>query len=117
MEKVENLPPEFLEFRRLFNQENFFEAHEALELLWREEKKNPSVRPPENPVDFYHGFIQIAAAFVHIQRGTPEGAKKLLETASHYLAPYPSFYCGVHPLAFLTAAKKCVISKGPFPKF
>ena len=73
-------PAEYLEFISLFNRGKFFEAHEVLELLWRREKGGER--------DFYHGLIQIAAAFVHIQKGTPEGGKKLLVTATQYLEKY-----------------------------
>lgn len=49
-------PAEYLEFINLFNREKFFEAHEILELRWRQDKGEAR--------DYYHGLIQIAAAFV-----------------------------------------------------
>ncbi len=38
--------------------------------------------------DLYKGLIQIAAGFVHLQRGKFIGAERLLRTALGYLAPY-----------------------------
>ena len=77
-------PPEYLDFIRLFNQEKFFEAHEVLELCWRRQEGRERA--------YYHGLIQIAAALVHLQKGTPEGGKRLLKTASKYLETFrPSF--------------------------
>ena len=55
----------FEKFTVNFNAELFFEAHEVLEDLWRETKG------PER--DFYHGLIQVAAAYVHVQRGNAYG--------------------------------------------
>ncbi|MBI3306615.1 MAG: DUF309 domain-containing protein [Candidatus Omnitrophica bacterium] len=75
---------ELQEFCRLFNEEKFFEAHEVLELLWR--------KTSDQNRDFYHGLIQIAAAFVHIQKSTPQGAHELFQKASVYLQKYPAVY-------------------------
>ncbi len=63
-----------------FNAGRFFEAHEWLEEIWQFER---------GPVrELYKGLIQIAAAFVHISRGNPRGADRLLATALAYLEPY-----------------------------
>lgn len=113
---MEEIDPRFTEFKRLFNEEKFFEAHEALELLWLDAKKARHDLPPENPVDFYHGLIQIAAAFVHLKKGSPEGARKLLESASRYLAPYPPLSAGIFIQKLLLASKKCLYESTPFPK-
>ncbi len=59
---------------RLFNARHFFEAHEALEILWLKtagEEKN-----------FLHGLIQVAAAFHHLTRNNPAGFRSLLEKGS-----------------------------------
>ena len=77
----------FQEFWKLFNAEKFFEAHEVLELLWRE--------TPGPERDFYQGLIQIAAAFVHVQKGTPDGGRKLLEKASIKLKKFLPRFGGV----------------------
>ncbi len=62
---------EIAEGIRLFNSQKYFEAHEALELVWLNAKGNEKV--------FLHGLIQIAAAFHHHTRGNPAGFRSLLE--------------------------------------
>lgn len=63
-----------------FNAALFFECHERFEEIWQLE--SGGVR------DLYKGLIQIAAGFVHLQRGKFIGAERLLRTALGYLAPY-----------------------------
>lgn len=77
-----------LEFIEQFNRQEFFEAHETLEVLWLEtegEDKN-----------FYKGLIQCAVAFVHLERGNYKGAHKLFRTACGYLSHYLPEHGGVH---------------------
>ena len=80
-------PPSYLEFIRLFNERLFFEAHEVLESLWREEKGHSR--------HFFQGMIQIAAFFVHLENKNLSGSERLLITASAYLKPYGLQYLGV----------------------
>lgn len=71
-------PKAYLEFVRLFNKQEFFDAHEVLEAEWhRQNRQN----------DFYKGLIQLAAAFVHIKKGNFAGARALVHTAKKYLEP------------------------------
>ena len=101
-------PSEYLEFVRLFNAEKFFEAHEVLEVLWRRER---------GPVrDYYHGLIQIAAVFVHIQKGTPEGGKQLLSTAAGYFKSYSSVFMGIDPERLLEETRGSLFAGNPIPK-
>ncbi len=92
--------PAYLQFIRLFNAQKFFEAHEVLELLWREEKG------PDR--DFYQGLIQIAAVFVHLQKNNLPGAQRLLETAAAYLKPYAPFCHGVLIEELLAAVRQAL---------
>ena len=55
------LDPRYLAFFQCFNDEHFFEAHEVLEPLWLEERGRPKAA-------FYKGLIQLAGAFVHLQK-------------------------------------------------
>ncbi|HSE40091.1 MAG TPA: DUF309 domain-containing protein [Acidobacteriota bacterium] len=78
---------ELEEFISLFNNRDFFEAHEVLEQLWLEtegEDKN-----------FYKGLIQCAVALAHLQRGNRKGANKVCSTACAYLDRYPAEYHGI----------------------
>jgi predicted metal-dependent hydrolase len=103
-----NLDPRFLAFVQLFNEEKFFEAHEELEILWRQEKGEAR--------DFYQGLIQIAAAFVHIQKDTPEGAQKLYQTASRYLKAYPPFYFSLNLQNLLQEVRISIFTREKFPR-
>ncbi len=64
----------------LFNQAQFFEAHEALEDLWR-------ARAASDPAKRHlQGFVQLAVALHHESCGNWRGAKSVFERALHNLA-------------------------------
>ncbi|MDR7401152.1 MAG: DUF309 domain-containing protein [Armatimonadota bacterium] len=65
----------------------YFECHELLEGVWR------ATRGPER--DFYHGLIQVAAAFYHFEKGNWHGARVLLDKGLDRLRRYPDTYLGV----------------------
>jgi hypothetical protein len=74
------------EFASLFNRGAFFEAHEVLESLWRQE-----------PCDLYKGWIQAAVAYYHLGRGNLMGARKVLASAQRYLrGPVPARWAGTN---------------------
>lgn len=56
-------PAAYLEGVHLFNTGRYYEAHEALEQVWRECAKESRERL------FYQALIQIAAACLHRERG------------------------------------------------
>jgi uncharacterized protein (DUF885 family) len=64
----------------LFNQEDYFEAHEIWEDAWRQEKSEQR--------RFLQGLIQVAAGFVKLQRRQPRGAKALLERGAKNIAEH-----------------------------
>ena len=105
---MKNKDPHCREFWELFNEEKFFEAHEVLETLWRQ------THGPER--DFYQGLIQVAAAFVHVQKKTPDGGYKLLKKAADKLEKYGPAFQGID-LACLLKQARLVLDEGtPFPK-
>jgi predicted metal-dependent hydrolase len=63
----------------LFNQAKFWEAHEALEQIWR------SVAD-EDEAKVLQGLIQAAAALFHRQRGNSHGVRVVGEAALDKLA-------------------------------
>ncbi len=69
------------EFFLAFNQQRYFEAHEVLEAIWLPRRQTPIA-------DFYKGLIQLAGAFVHIQKDRREPAKALLKLAKGNLSGY-----------------------------
>lgn len=70
-----------------FNSQSFFDAHEALEDVWRE------AREPEKR--FLQGLIQAAVAFHHYKNGNIVGARSLLERSIEKLGEYPADYGGI----------------------
>lgn len=62
----------------LFNSAKFFDAHEALEDVWR-------AVPPENK-KFLQGLVQVAVAFHHYSTGNRIGMRSVLERAIRNLA-------------------------------
>ena len=71
----------------LFNQRAFFDAHEALEDVWRE------ATPAEKP--FLQGLIQIAVALHHYSKGNAVGGASLLARGESKLAGYPDAHGGI----------------------
>jgi predicted metal-dependent hydrolase len=65
----------------LFNNAEFFDAHEALEDIWR-------AAPPENK-KFLQGLVQVAVAFHHYSTGNRIGMRSVLERAIKNLAEPP----------------------------
>lgn len=78
---------------RLFNDRYFFEAHEVLEGVWREEHGEPRI--------FLQGLIQISAAYHHTQNGNMVGAVTLLERGSEKIRRYPPGYLGIDTISLL----------------
>lgn len=76
-------PVQVLKFVARFDRAEYWLAHEELEELWQEDRR-----------DFFKGLIQIAAGFVHIERRNWGGARRLLKTALGYLEPYSDVYEG-----------------------
>lgn len=73
---------------RLFNAGEYFEAHEALEQAWKEEKGD--IR------NLYRGILQIAVTYLHITRGNYEGAVKVHDRSRKWLKDWPDFCRGIH---------------------
>jgi uncharacterized protein len=72
---------------RLFNSGLYFEAHEALESAWREEK-GPAR-------ELYRGILQVAVGYYHLLRGNHRGALKMFARARGWLTPFPDNCRGV----------------------
>jgi predicted metal-dependent hydrolase len=86
------LPALVLRGLELFNQGEYFEAHEELELAWRAERE---------PVrELYRGILQIAVAYYHILRGNYPGAVKMFRRSRTWLRPFPGRCRGIDLAAF-----------------
>lgn len=78
----------YLGFFDCFNRQLFYEAHDVLEDLWLADKKGPNG-------DFYKGLIQLAGAFVHLQKNRLRPAAALFKLTRANLAKYPARHEGL----------------------
>ena len=72
----------YLGYFECFNRKLFYEAHDVLEELWLKDRKGPNG-------DFYKGLIQLAGAFVHLQKNRLMPAAALFRLAETNLRRYP----------------------------
>jgi predicted metal-dependent hydrolase len=77
-----NLDPHYTGYFQLFNEQKFYEAHDVLEHIWLKDKHGANG-------DFYKGLIQLAGAFVHLQKNRPRPAAALFKLSKTYLEKYP----------------------------
>src|ERR1043166_10226591 len=77
--------PHYLGYFKLFNQELFYEAHDVLEELWLANRAGPNY-------SFYKGLIQLAGAFVHLQKNRLRPSAALFKLARTNLAKYPALH-------------------------
>jgi uncharacterized protein len=95
--QVHSMPTKAMEFDwnrgalgdglRCYRREEFFEAHEHWEILWR------ACRGPEK--SFLQALIQMAGGFHHRQRHNLRGATALLTAALRRLEAYPARFGGL----------------------
>ena len=76
------LNPHYTGYFHCFNRGLFFEAHEVLEVLWLIDRRGLDGA-------FYKGLIQLAGAFVHLQKQRPGPAAALFRLARTNLGAYP----------------------------
>ena len=79
--------PKAIEGMTLFNEGKFFEAHEELEIAWKEE--------PGSIRDLYRGILQIAVTYLHITRGNYNGAVKVYGRSLKWLKDWPDVCRGI----------------------
>lgn len=79
----QELSPYYLGYFELFNTQLYYESHDVLEELWL-----PIRRQPEG--DFYKGLIQLAGAFVHLQKNRLRPSAALFKLAKANLEKYPA---------------------------
>ena len=94
---VSEYDPRYRRFMELFNEREFFDAHEVLEDLWLDE--HGELR------HFYQALIQLAAAYLHLSRGNMAGCRKLLTTAHTLLGSYPDECAGLDVAALRVATE------------
>lgn len=77
------LPANYLAYFDCFHRQLFYEAHDVLEALWLPMRKEPEG-------NFFKGLIQLAGAFVHVQKNRNGPAQALLRLAAKNLTRYGS---------------------------
>lgn len=92
-----------------FNRQEFYEAHDVLEDLWLEARRGPDG-------DFFKGLIQLAGAFVHLQKERLRPAEALFQLADRNLARYRDRHWGVEVggLRRLVAEWRTALAAGGF---
>jgi len=85
-----DLDAHYLGYFACFNRGQFYEAHDVLEELWLTDKHGPNG-------NFYKGLIQLAGAFVHLQKDCPKyprlrPAAALFTLAEENFRPYPTLH-------------------------
>lgn len=79
----QGVDPRYAGYFALFNEQKFYEAHDILEDLWLPDRHGPHG-------DFYKGLIQLAGAFVHLQKNRLRPSASLFKLAQANLGKYPS---------------------------
>jgi uncharacterized protein len=101
----------YLEGIELFNEHDFFEAHEMWEDVWH---MAYGIKH-----DFYQGMIQAAVALEHYLRSNPRGVISLHKSYPPKFRNVPSQFMGLNVTRFLEAmeiALKPVILADPLPE-
>lgn len=73
----------YLGYFDCFNRQEFYEAHDVLEELWLADRRGPDG-------DFFKGLIQLAGAFVHLQKERLRPSAALFKLARTNLSKYPA---------------------------
>jgi predicted metal-dependent hydrolase len=91
--------PRYLAGIVLFNQGDYFEAHEVWEQLWMD------CAMPEKK--FYQGLIQAAVGLCHFCNGNVRGARKLYHSSREYMNRFGSPFQGLDNAGFWQQMDKC----------
>lgn len=80
-----DLDAHYLGYFECFNQTMFYEAHDVLEELWLADRQSPNYA-------FYKGLIQLAGAFVHLQKNRLRPSAALFKLSQANLQKYPAIH-------------------------
>lgn len=81
----QGVDPHYAGYFHCFNHQLFYEAHDVLENLWLADKHGANGA-------FYKGLIQLAGAFVHLQKNRLRPAAALFKLAGANLEKYPRLH-------------------------
>lgn len=94
----EKPPAELLEGIAQFNRGEYYDCHETLEKIWRDERRK--IR------DVYKGILQIGVAIYHAKRSNLKGAKRLVSSGRELLRPFAPQCMGIDVANLLQAAER-----------
>ncbi|HVU27624.1 MAG TPA: DUF309 domain-containing protein [Verrucomicrobiae bacterium] len=81
----QDLDAHYVGYFHCFNRQLFYEAHDVLENLWLKDRRGSNG-------DFYKGLIQLAGAFVHLQKNRLRPSAALFKLAQTNLNKYPDIH-------------------------
>ncbi len=87
-------PEEYLKGIELFNNNKYWEAHEAWESVWRAAKGDEKL--------FYQALIQAAAALLHYDRSNSQGAHLCIKNSLAKLEKLPTPFMSLELKAFVS---------------
>lgn len=90
----------FHEGLELFNEGEWFDAHEVWEDIWHMASGQRK--------SFYQGLIQCAVTLEHVRRGNPRGVLTVFESAKSKFTGLPGTYMGIDIVALLSAMDRYV---------
>jgi hypothetical protein len=96
--------------RELFNAQDYWRAHEALETLWR------SILGDPQAAQVWQGFIQAAAALLHRARGNRHGTQVVGRAALEKLAGPQRLDVEFETVRFRAELDRAVSGAGPPPR-
>jgi predicted metal-dependent hydrolase len=95
---------------QLFNEGEFFDAHEVWEDCWHEAYGLK--------YEFYQGMIQCAVALEHYRRSNPRGVVSLYDSYRKHMRDVPETFMGLDVKGFLSAMREAlrpVLEAVPLP--
>ena len=101
----------YLDGIRLFNEHEFFEAHEVWEDIWHE--------ACGTKYEFYQGLIQCAVALEHYRRSNPRGVVSLHDSYRRHFKDVPDVFMGLDVKGFLARMREAlrpVLDASPLPQ-
>ena len=100
----------YLDGIALFNEHEFFEAHEVWEDIWHEAYGLK--------YEFYQGMIQCAVALEHYLRSNPRGVVSLYDSYRRHFKGVPDVFMGLNVKEFLDQMRqtlRTVLEADPLP--
>jgi predicted metal-dependent hydrolase len=101
----------YLDGITLFNEHEFFEAHEVWEDIWHEAYGTK--------FEFYQGMIQCAVALEHYARSNPRGVVSLYDSYRRHFKDVPDTFMGLDLKSFLAEMREAlrpVLEANPLPQ-